>query len=172
MSTAPETTSARSRYLLGDAIHAWPPETAAAWTGLLDVVARLRRDLDRRLEAEHGLSASMVGLLGRLAAADRRTLRLSDIAASMAISLGRVSRIVDAVERRGLVERRPNPSDRRATDARLTRKGTAVTHKAQATAAAVVKRSFVEALDADRMQALAAAFGALLDAGHEEGIEG
>jgi DNA-binding MarR family transcriptional regulator len=157
------TTASRARYLLGDSIRDWPPETAAAWTGLVDVVARLRRELDRRLETDHDLSASSVALLGRLAAAERHTLRLTDVADSMALSLSRVSRIVDALERRALVERRPNPDDRRATNAYLTRKGAALTRKAQATAAAVVESAFVGALDRDQMRALADAFGCLIE---------
>ena len=66
---------------------------------------------------------SMVGLMGRLAAAERRTVRLTDLAGAMGLSLSRVSRIVDILEGRGLVERQASLTDARATNAHLTRKG-------------------------------------------------
>src|SRR6185503_11553236 len=47
--------------------------------------------------------------LGRLAAAPGRRLRLSAIAGATGLTLSRISRIVDAFEKRGLVERRTCP---------------------------------------------------------------
>ena len=108
---------------MGDVVSEWEGEAVAAWTGFLEVFAQIKRDVDLQLETEHALSMSMVGLLGRLAAADRHTVRLTDLADSMGLSLSRVSRIIDLLEARELVERQANQTDARATNAHLTRKG-------------------------------------------------
>jgi DNA-binding MarR family transcriptional regulator len=157
-----ETITARAAYLLGDAVREWGGEALAAWTGFLEVFVQIKRDVDHRLESEHALNMSMVGLLGRLAAADRRTVRLSDIAGSMTLSLSRVSRIVDILEARGLVERQADPTDARATNAHLTRKGFLLVRKAQATAAAAVRRGFLDPLEDDEARILAGVFARLV----------
>jgi DNA-binding MarR family transcriptional regulator len=159
-----ETITARAAYLMGDAVSEWADDAVAAWTGLLEVFVQIKRDIDQQLEAEHALSMSMVGLLGRLAAADRRTVRLTALAGAMGLSLSRVSRIVDILEARELVERRPDPTDARATNAHLTRKGLLLVRKAQATAAAAVRRRFLDPLEGDEVRALAGVFAVLLSA--------
>lgn len=55
--------------------------------------------------------------------ADCESLRLSDLAEVLCTDLSTVSRQVQAAERAGLVERRPDPMDGRASRVRLTRRG-------------------------------------------------
>jgi len=55
--------------------------------------------------------------------ADHESLRLSDLAEVLYTDLSTVSRQVQAAERAGLVERRPDPLDGRASRVRLTRRG-------------------------------------------------
>ena len=101
---------------------------------------------------------SAVELLGRLAAADERRLRLSRLAADTGLSLSRVSRIVDTLEARALVERRPCPSDARAINAHLTDAGLMLAREAQATHFADVQRRFFDHLEADEVALLARLF--------------
>lgn len=157
-----ETITARATYLMGDVVNEWEGEAVAAWTGFLEVFAQIKRDVDLQLETKHELSMSMVALLGRLAAADRRTVRLTDLAGAMGLSLSRVSRIVDMLEGRELVERQADPIDARATNAHLTRKGVLLVRKAQATAAAAVRRRFLDPLESDEACILASFFARLL----------
>jgi DNA-binding MarR family transcriptional regulator len=146
-------------YIVGDdGLARWSAEHADAWVGLLEAHKRLTRALDAELEAEHGLGLSAVEALGRLAASPERCLRLSGLAAGCGLSLSRVSRIVDALERRGLVEKRPSPSDARATDAHLTEAGLALTRAAQATHFASVQRRFFDQLDSHEIATLAEVF--------------
>jgi hypothetical protein len=100
-----------------DGFPQWSHEYAAAWIGLLATHRRLTRELDAELEAEHGLTLSGLELLARLASVDERRLRLSALAGEAGLSLSRVSRIVDTLEQRGLIERQPA----RPTRARSTR---------------------------------------------------
>ena len=130
-----------------------------AWIGLLETHKHLTRALDADVYARHGLSLSSVELLGRLAAADDRQLRLSALAAESGLSLSRVSRIVDHLERRGLVERRQCDEDARAVNARLTTTGLALARKAQATHLEIVRERFYDQLEPGEIETLTAVFG-------------
>lgn len=146
-------------YVAGEAgLAAWSEVQADAWIGLLETHKRLTRALEAELEAEHGLSLSGVELLGRLAAADRHRLRLSQLAAEANLSLSRVSRIVDGLEGRGLIRREACPSDARAVEAHLTEAGLALARAAQATHVDSVRARFLDRLAPGEAELLAAVF--------------
>src|SRR5579871_5637711 len=122
-----------------DGFPQWSRLYADAWIGLLATHRRLTRELDAELEAAHGLTLSGLELLARLASAPERRLRLSALAGEAGLSLSRVSRIVDALEERGLIERRQCPEDARAINAELTGPGLELARAAQATHLAAVR---------------------------------
>jgi DNA-binding MarR family transcriptional regulator len=162
--TLPAELARRAAYFLGEqGVAELSVEQARAFTGLLEVGRRLTRELERELEVAHGLSFSALSLLGRLAAAPDGTLRLTVLAQDMGLSLSRVSRIADALERRGLLERRRCEADARATNARLTSPGAALAGAAQATHRDGVRRRFFSKLDERPFDALLAALDSLLD---------
>jgi DNA-binding MarR family transcriptional regulator len=136
----------------------WNPTYGDAWIGLLQTHRQLTRELDARLEAEHGLSLSGLELLARLNAAPERWLRLSALASQTGLSLSRVSRIVDSLEFRGLVERRPCPSDARAINAQLTENGETRLREAELTHRAAIQASFFDHLSHEEVATLAAVF--------------
>jgi DNA-binding MarR family transcriptional regulator len=143
-------------YVLGDA-----GPYAEAWLGLQRATRELNRVLEARLVESHGLSLSELELLGRLAASEHHRRRLSRLAFDVGLSLSRVSRIVDSLERRGLVARQPYPDDSRATDACLTDAGLKLLNQAQARHLADVQRLFFDRLTADEVQLLAYVFARL-----------
>ncbi len=146
-------------YVVGDdGLARWSELHADAWIGMLETHKQLTRALDAELEARHGLSLSGLELLGRLAAADGRRLRLSVLAAECSLSLSRVSRIVDVLERRGLVKRHPCASDARAVEARLTDDGLVLVREAQATHFESVRERFFDQLAPEELATLAAVF--------------
>ena len=119
--------TARAGYMMGENVdRAWSPEHARAWEGFLELSRQLRRAAGGVLEPVEGLTVSMLGIMGRLARADDRTLRQTDIAEAMGLSFSRVSRLTDTLEVRGLVERRPCPTDARAVNVTLTSDGQAL----------------------------------------------
>ncbi|MEA2320411.1 MAG: hypothetical protein QOD81_261 [Solirubrobacteraceae bacterium] len=159
MAATPEQSAPACAYVVGDdGLSSWSETSADAWIGLLETHRRLTRALDAELEAQHGLSLSGLELLGRLAAADDARLRLSTLATETGLSLSRVSRVVDALERRGLVERLPCPADARAINAHLTDAGLALVREAQAAHFAAVQRSFFDRLSLDEVATLADVF--------------
>jgi DNA-binding MarR family transcriptional regulator len=135
---------------------------ADAWFGLQRAHRELMRTLEASLESGFGLSISALEVLGRLAGADQRRRRLSRLAGDVGLSLSRVSRIVDSLERRGLVARKPYPNDSRATDACLTEAGYALLLEAQGRHVADVQRVFFDRLTEDELETLGRAFAQLL----------
>ena len=146
-------------YVVGDdGLSRWSDTHADAWIGLIETHKRLTRALDAELEAQYGLSLSGLEVLGRLAAMDGRHSGLSRLAADSGLSLSRVSRIVDTLESRKLVERRPCPDDARSVEAHLTGAGLRLARRAQRTHFASVQERFFDRLSAAELATLADVF--------------
>lgn len=90
---------------------------AEAFTGLS---ARLAVQL-----AEHGLSNVEFEVLIRLARSPQQQLRMTDLAAQTSLSTSGVTRVVDRMERDGLLCRSACPTDRRSWYAVITKSGLA-----------------------------------------------
>jgi DNA-binding MarR family transcriptional regulator len=160
MAAQPDTRADACAYIVGaDGLSRWSDRHADAWIGLLETHRKLTRALDAELEAAYGLSLSALELLGRLAASEERRLRLSILAEETGLSLSRVSRIVDALERRELVRRRPCPSDARAVNAHLTEAGLDLARRAQAAHHVAVQERFFDLLRPEEIAMLADVFG-------------
>jgi DNA-binding MarR family transcriptional regulator len=76
----------------------------------------LRTAMDRWLE-RHGLSESRMGVLWRLR--HKGSMTLGDLAEELDVSPRNITGLVDHLESDGLIERYPDPEDRRATRVRL-----------------------------------------------------
>jgi DNA-binding MarR family transcriptional regulator len=142
----------------------WSASQADAWIGLLETHKRLTRELDAELERRHGLGLSGVEVLGRLAAAQGGGVRLSSLAGETGLSLSRISRVVDVLERRALVQRRPCASDARAVEAHLTESGGALAGETQVTHLDFVRRRFFDQLESGELDTLARVFGRMAPA--------
>lgn len=89
---------------------------------LVEVYGELTARLSA-VHASHGLAGNEFDALIRLARSPGCRLRLSDLAAQTGLSTSGITRIVDRLERRGLLERASRPGDRRICLAVLTRHG-------------------------------------------------
>ncbi len=157
-------TASRAPYSVGsDGVEVWSQLHAGAWIGLVETNKRLVRALDTELERRYGLTLSSLELLGRLAAAPRRCAKLTALASACGLSLSRVSRIAGALERRGLLARRPCPDDGRAVEAHLTKAGLELLREAQQAHHAYVKREFFDRLSEAELATLAAVFARLAE---------
>jgi DNA-binding MarR family transcriptional regulator len=172
MATRSEPSTGACAYVVGDdGLSRWSDTSADAWVGFLQTHRKLTRELDAELEARHGLGLSALELLGRLAAAEDRRLRLSALATAAGLSLSRVSRIVDTLEQRQLVERQTCPEDARAINAQLTDDGLALVREAQATHFAGVQSRFFDEMSEDEVATLATIFGRFAPRAAEECTE-
>jgi DNA-binding MarR family transcriptional regulator len=92
-------------------------------TQLLDALSRLirtSRAAGQRHQAEFGLSGTPLGILKALATSDARP---GDLAVRLQIAPSVISRAVVPLEQSGLVERRSDPGDARASRLGLTDAG-------------------------------------------------
>lgn len=94
-----------------------------AWRGLLRTHAMLVKRLDAELDAEHGLPLTSYEVLLHLADAPERKMRMCDVADSVLLSRSGLTRLIDRLERDGLVERVSCPDDARGAYAKLTEEG-------------------------------------------------
>ena len=119
------------------------PAELAAWRGMLRAHASLFHDMDAELTAAHGLALRSYEVLLHLEEAPRHRLRMSDLSHSVLLSASGVSRLVDRLERDGLVCRERCSSDGRGYWAVLTSRGETAFRDARATHLAGVRDLFV-----------------------------
>ncbi len=93
---------------------------------VLEASSRLHRTLERSLKDELDLPVAVFELLLRLSRSPQERLTVSDLAQQLAITRGGVTRLVDRVLSRGLVDRRPCPHDGRVQWITLTDAGRSV----------------------------------------------
>lgn len=77
-------------------------------------------------------------------------MRLSELSDHLHIAARSTTEVVDALETRGLLERRPDPDDRRATLVALTEHGTNVLDAISAARGTETERAFGQLSQADR----------------------
>jgi len=131
------------------------PAELAAWRGMLRVQSALLRELDADLLAAHGLPLRSYEVLLVLDDAPHRRLRMSELSRSVLLSPSGVSRLVDRLEKNGLVLRERCPDDRRGFYATLTADGRRRLQEARESHLRSVRRRFLERLDADDLARLA-----------------
>jgi DNA-binding MarR family transcriptional regulator len=147
-----------------DGLKYFAPEREAAWIGLLQAHSELTRGLDAALSARHGLSFSSYEVLSRIAHAEGGQLRMSVLAERSQLSLSRVSRVIDALEQRGLVARRSCATDSRVVHATITDAGRALVAEAQETFFEVVEERFLARLTCDEVGQLGSLLARLVQA--------
>jgi DNA-binding MarR family transcriptional regulator len=98
-------------------------EEERAWRALARALVVLPRILEADLHTAHGVTMTEYFVLVNLSEAPERQLRMSELAERGAMSLSAISRVVDGLARRGLVERARCPSDGRGFLAVLTDAG-------------------------------------------------
>src|SRR3954447_2273556 len=119
------------------------PTELRAWRGLVKAHGCLVKRLDAQLEAEHGVPLSSYEVLVRLSDADGGKLRMHDIAAGVMLSRSGLTRLVDRLERDGLVCRCSCENDARGAYAVITDPGRERLAQARATHRAGIRALFV-----------------------------
>lgn len=140
----PETTVAVSR-----------AELARRASEALDRVAGAA---ERRLERHaggFGLSDAKLEVLEVLSCCDDRRACLHALGDELGVTRPNVTKLVDGLERGGLVERLPHPSDRRMVQAHVTRQGLRVAQEALPGRGEVMERLW-DCLDDDELAQLVA----------------
>jgi DNA-binding MarR family transcriptional regulator len=114
-----------------------------AWRGLLRTRACLAKRLDAELERAHGLPMSSYEVLHHLAGAPRGRMRMRDLAEHAQLSRSGLTRLVDRLERDGLLDRCSCHHDARGAYACLTAVGRERLQEARSTQLSVVREHFI-----------------------------
>jgi DNA-binding MarR family transcriptional regulator len=123
---------------------------------MLRAHSELTRALDAELTSEHELPLSSYEVLLFLADSDEGRMRMSDLADSVLLSRSGLTRLVDRLEREGLLTRRRCESDARGLFAEITPKGRRVFEAARQTHLDGVRRVFLDRFSRDELRTLGA----------------
>lgn len=125
-----------------------------AWRSFLRAHARITRALEAELVAEQRLSLASYDVLVQLTEAPQRRLRMTELADAVLLSRSGVTRVVDRLERAGLVSRLPVENDGRGVAAQLTAAGLNRLRVASRTHLDGVVRHFAVRLEAEDLAVL------------------
>ena len=138
------------------------PRELRAWRGMLRVHATLTKSLDAELEARHGLPLTSYEVLLFLHHATEEKMRMCDLASSVLLSRSGLTRLVDRMERDGLLVRESCAADARGAFARLTPKGRDLLAAARETHLAGVRAMFLGRLSEEEQELLGTLWERLL----------
>lgn len=126
-----------------------------AWRAFIGAQSRLLPTLDHELAQEMGIGLSQYEVLLRLNDAEGGAMRMSQLAAEVVLSPSGITRAVDQLERRGLVERKVCQSDRRGYLAVLTQEGRKQLRRASTVHVRGIKEHFTDRLTREQLADLA-----------------
>jgi len=144
-----------SNYLSAEAPVLLSREELGAWRGLLRVHSAMTKALDAELLREHGLSLSSYEVLLFLADAPDGRLRMAELADGVLLSRSGLTRLVDRMERDGLLRRERCEDDARGYHALITDRGRELFARARATHLDGVRERFLSRLSSDQLRTLA-----------------
>ncbi len=121
---------------------------------MLRAHSELTRELDAELAREHDLPLSSYEVLLFLNDADEGRMRMSELADSVLLSRSGLTRLVDRLERQGLLRRERCESDARGLFAEITPEGRRVFGKARRTHLDGVRRLFLDRFSRDELRTL------------------
>jgi DNA-binding MarR family transcriptional regulator len=101
-----------------------PRVSGVTWaTDLIRLEIALWDRVDARLRESHELPLAFFESLLFISRARRGGMRVGDLAQALRVTVGGTSKLIDRIERAGLIARGPDPDDRRASRVALTTAG-------------------------------------------------
>jgi DNA-binding MarR family transcriptional regulator len=134
----------------------------AAWRAFLQAHAAVTAVLEHELETAEGLSLSWYDVLLQLNEASG-SMRMQELARKVLLSKSGLTRLIDRMEKAGLVARQPCPSDRRGWLAVLTPEGKAQLRRAAPAHLKGVEEHFGSLVDEREAEVLRTVFDRILD---------
>ena len=114
------------------------------WVCLLRGHAVVRRTVATQLQDLHGLTVNEYEALLLLSRAEGKCMRRIDLADALELSASGVTRLLEGLERQGMVEKAVCPTDGRVTYAVLTQAGSRMLAKASGAHLAALRTVFEE----------------------------
>lgn len=128
-----------------------------AWLAYMRVNLHLTYEMNHQLLADSELSLNDYHVLSKLSRARGRAMRISELAAEIGWERTRASHHLRRMKTRGLIEIQAAPGDARAREVAATQHGRAAFRAAAPGHAALVRNLVFSELNADMVEALAAA---------------
>ncbi|MBI5824805.1 MAG: MarR family transcriptional regulator [Chloroflexi bacterium] len=114
-----------------------------AWGGFLGAYAKINRMIEEDLQAHSHITHVEFEILLRLSWEENHRLRIQDLAAQSILTRSGVSRVVERLEKAGLVKREGASEDRRGAYAVLTDEGAVRFQKASQAHIEFVRKNFL-----------------------------
>ena len=134
-----------------------------AWRSFLRAHSIVNRKLEAELVAEHDMPLASYDVLLQLAEAEGRRLRMTELADRVLLSRSGLTRLIDRLERDGLVERVACANDARGTHAVLSDAGLDRLREAAPTHLRGVSEHVTSRLSEDELDLLKSLMLKLLD---------
>lgn len=131
-------------------------EELGAWRGMLRAHSALTKALDAELVRAHGLPLSSYEVLLFLADSPEGQMRMSELADGVLLSRSGLTRLVDRMEREGLLRRERCEDDARGWFAAITPKGRELFTRARKTHLDGVRERFLSHFTRNELRSLAA----------------
>ena len=126
-----------------------------SWVFFLRAHAAITRELSADLQREHGLTLNDYEVLLHLSHADEGRLRRVDLAERVVLTASGITRLLEGLERAGLVSKETCASDARVSYAKLTPAGTAKLRDAAVTHLRGIDELFVSRYSGSELVTLA-----------------
>ncbi len=133
-----------------------------AWERTLRTVSRLLRVFDREMQDDVDVPLTWYDVLVQLYSAPDMRLRMQTLSDSLVLTRSGATRLVDRIEKAGLVRREPAAEDRRGYYAILTAAGRLLMERAQTAHRVGIEKHFGHHLSPDEQQTLFVIMGKLL----------
>src|SRR5579864_832198 len=130
------------------------PGQQRAWLAYMRVQLRLTYEMNRQLQADSSLSLPDYDVLNALRYSPGGRMRITGLAARIGWERSRLSHHVRRLQSRGLVDCRPAPADRRATEITLSDQGWDEITRASGGHIDLVRRLFFDGLPDELLEPL------------------
>ena len=125
-----------------------------AWERTLRTVSRLLRVFDREMQKDVDVPLTWYDVLVQLYSAPDMKLRMQTLSDALVLTRSGATRLVDRIEKAGLVRREPAAEDRRGYYAILTESGQRLMERAQKSHRAGIEKHFGKHVSPDEQQTL------------------
>lgn len=132
------------------------PRQLIVWRMLQRAQVQITRGLEAELLSRHDLALAAYDVLLQLSEAPGGRLRMNDLAERVLLSRSGLTRLIDRLQRDGLVRREACASDARGLFAVLTRAGGERLADATPTYLRAIRGRFLDLLDEDELRQCAA----------------
>jgi DNA-binding MarR family transcriptional regulator len=134
-----------------------PEPQLTAWRALLNAHAALTERIEQELAAANLPPLSWYDVLWAVRRAPDRRIRMAQLADSLTLSRGGLTKLAARLESEGLLGREPADEDGRGSYATITDEGTAALRRMWTVYSRVLRETFAAAIEANEAQMIASA---------------